>query len=95
MTPIERGARALALSQSGVDEWDALDEAFQENIKDHVRAVLQAVREPSKTMLDKGIDAAEEVEDWTSDSFQTYRVDSASDMPLPVWRAMIDAALSE
>lgn len=39
--------------------------------------------------------AAEEVEDWTQDSYGSYRVDEASDMPLPVWRAMIDAALAE
>lgn len=52
MSPIEKGARALALSQSGVDEWDALDEAFQENLKEHVRAVLEALREPSEGMVD-------------------------------------------
>lgn len=49
-TIIELGARALAKSQSGVDEWDSLDEAFQENLKDHVRAVLGAMREPSEAM---------------------------------------------
>ena len=53
MTPLEKGARALALSQSGVDDFDALDEAFQENLKEHVRAVLEgAFREPNEAVTE-------------------------------------------
>ena len=58
MTPLEKGARALALSQSGVDDFDALDEAFQENLKEHVRAVLEAIREPSIEMEHAAMNAA-------------------------------------
>jgi hypothetical protein len=42
LTPIERAARALALKQSGVDEWDALDEAFQQQLIETARAVIDA-----------------------------------------------------
>lgn len=31
-TPLIRAARALAKAQSGTDEWDAYDEAFQERL---------------------------------------------------------------
>lgn len=39
---IERGARQLALSQSGVDEWDNYDPAFQTQLKQQAEAVLRA-----------------------------------------------------
>ena len=60
-----------------------------------LRAVLTAIREPGKAAISAGITAAENVEDWAQDSYERYRVDSASDMPLPVWQAMIDAMLAE
>lgn len=58
------------------------------------RAAIEALMEPSKEMINAGIIAAEEVEDWTADSYERYRVDSASDMPRPVFQAMIHAALT-
>ena len=54
MTPITRAARALAKQQSGTDDYDALDPALQDALKDEVRAVLGAVREPSEGMADAG-----------------------------------------
>ncbi|AOR76585.1 hypothetical protein [Novosphingobium resinovorum] len=50
MSIIERAARELAKKQSGSDDWDALDAELQRELKDEVRAVLQAVREPSDAM---------------------------------------------
>lgn len=88
MTPIERAEQAVrdALICGTVRKGE------ERNI---VRAVLTAIREPGKAVLGAGITAAEEVEDWTRDSHGTYRYDTPSDMPLPVWQAMIDAMLAE
>ncbi len=83
---IERAAKALADNHILVSDG---------HYKMAARTVLQAIREPGKKAIDAGITAAEEVEDWTQDSFERYRVDSASDMPRPVWQAMIDAALND
>jgi hypothetical protein len=58
------------------------------------RAAIAAMREPDKRIVEAGIQAAEDVEDWTRDSHDRYRVDVPSDMVMPVWRAMIDAALT-
>jgi hypothetical protein len=54
MTPLDTMARALTLSQSGADCFDALDEAMQESLRENVRAVLAALREPSEEMLKVG-----------------------------------------
>lgn len=54
MTPVERAARALALSQSGVDCFDDLEPEAQANAIETVRAVLQAIREPNVAMVDAG-----------------------------------------
>jgi len=40
-TPLIRAARALMLSQSGVDDFDALDPEMQAGLLDDVRAVLE------------------------------------------------------
>lgn len=58
------------------------------------RAILTAMRQPSKAMLDAGITAAEEVEDYSTDTDEyPRRSDTPSDMPYPVWQAMIDEAI--
>lgn len=59
------------------------------------KAAIEAMREPTRKVLIAGIDCAELIEDTTSDSYATWRIDSASDYPMPVWQAMIDAALVE
>ena len=50
-TPLRRAARALMKSQSGADDFDALDPEMQSGLLDDVRAVLQAVWEPSDAMI--------------------------------------------
>jgi len=40
-TPLHRAARALMKSQSGVDDFDALDDEMQQGLLDDVRAVLE------------------------------------------------------
>lgn len=47
-TPLTRAARALVLSQSGVDDFDALDEEMQQGLVEDVKAVLGAFREPAE-----------------------------------------------
>jgi hypothetical protein len=85
---IERAARALAKAQSGVDDWDALDEAFQANLVDHVRAVLRAIREPSESLKVAGSREGGWA-DW-------YDTDAGTEEQASnVWQAMIDAALVE
>lgn len=104
MTVIERGARALALEQSGVDEWDALDEAFQERLKEQVRAVVGAIREPSEGMVATVVQA---VGDPTPDQWAlgeranatltttNMLGETACAEVVRDWQAMIDAALTE
>ena len=50
-TPLHRAARALMKSQSGVDDFDALDDEMQASLLDDVRAVVQALWEPSDAMI--------------------------------------------
>lgn len=51
MRALERACRALVDAQSGSDDWDALTPEMQEQIRGEVRAVLGAVREPSRGLL--------------------------------------------
>jgi hypothetical protein len=96
MTPFERAAHAVEIEISThCPACEAELPGDREEIVRAVRAVLTAIREPGKAALSAGIAAAEDVEDWTQDSYERYRVDSASDMPRPVWQAMIDAMLAE
>jgi hypothetical protein len=85
MTPLEKAARALAKVQSGTDEWDAYDQAFQETLIEAVRAVLQAIREPSEGMIEAAL--LRETE-WDTDSIRRECHANA-------WVTMIDAALTE
>ena len=55
-TPLRRAAQALMKSQSGVDDFDALDDEMQASLLDDVRAVLKAMWEPSDTMIDAARD---------------------------------------
>jgi len=85
-TPLHRAARALMKSQSGVDDFEALDDEMQAGLLDDVRAVLEAVKEPSKRMQSDG-------------AFRIFRGERITEDDLSIarhaWRAMIDATLSE
>lgn len=87
-TPLIRAARALALAQSGVDDFDALDAGLQAMLVENVRAVLLAVREPTEHMTSAGTEIVQNVHAEESDI--AFRSDAAN-----VWRFMIDAALGE
>lgn len=84
MSPIERAARALCLidevdpdSSLGGDGHNLL---WMEYANVNVKAVLQAIREPSDEMNAAGIDADDHIE------FNNHG---------RIWQAMIDAALKD
>lgn len=93
---IERMARAMdaALVENTDNDTLAWDLTLGQ-LTEVVHAVLAAMREPTPGMVEAGIALAEEVEDWITDSVDTFRVGAPSDMPRPVWQAMIDAAAKE
>jgi hypothetical protein len=79
MTPIKRAARAIANIE------DFGNDRFWQNYQDSARAVLMAIREPSKEIIEAGVKAL-------SDSgVDDVRHGDA----LACWQAMIDAALEE
>lgn len=85
MTSIETAARALAKQQSGADDYDALDPELQHTLRDEVRAVLRAVRQPSPVMIGAGQDRMDAVP----------AVVGAPATPESIWRRMLDTALDE
>jgi hypothetical protein len=83
MSPLERAARALAEAESGEDRFDDFDEEFQETFRAAARAVLVAVKEPSKTMCEVGAN-------WLISPHKGAR-GTAQD----VWREMVNAAIED
>jgi hypothetical protein len=81
MTPLARAARALVLKESGTDSFDALEPELQEQVIESVKAVLEAIREPSDAMLDAG------------DHLIVLRGEGVQ--PISVYHTMIDAAIAE
>jgi hypothetical protein len=53
-TPLIRAARALSKHQSGVDDFDSLDEALQDALIEGLRVVLGAVRVSSEGSVRAG-----------------------------------------
>jgi len=84
MTPLEKATRAMVKVESGEDCFDALDAELQARVIESVKVVLEAVREPSDTMLCAG----EAAELPSADDVRT------SDLPV-IYQVMIDAALAE
>jgi len=85
MSMIERAARALAKSESGHDDWDNLDPPLQDELRSNVRAVIAALREPSRWVSDAG-----EKYPGTENCHSIGRHDMHT-----AWTRMIDALLSE
>lgn len=78
-TILTRAARALCKAQSGDDVYDDLEPEAQEAARKHVRAVLEAIREPSEEMLARTVAMLPD---------EINRATGA-------WQAMIDAALAD
>lgn len=87
-TPMVRAARALVLSQSGSDDFDRLDGNTQANVIENVRAVVQALREPTDEMAGAGAEIIAAV--GPDESVVAHQSDARN-----VWRFMIDVALAE
>lgn len=87
---ITRATRALAKSQCGVDDLDGLDEEMQAKLREDVRAVLEAIREPSEGMVEAGMDYDER-----ELNLRLGRAPTVEECQIGEWSAMIDAALSE
>lgn len=85
---IERVARAIALASLDPETREAVDPdrwEVADSYHDLARAAIEAMREPTENMLDFGAC----YEDQDHDIFDE------GDISRDVWRAMIDAALSE
>lgn len=88
MTPLERAARALYRSAPhDFDPNQMGEDATWPDLVDQVRAVFQAIREPSAAMSDHGQGAI--LERWFHNDGPDVDASKAS------WQAMIDAALEE
>lgn len=86
-SPLTTAARALVLAQSGVDCYEDLEPEAQESAREHVRAVLLAIRDPSDAMM-----AAGEYDDYGPPGEGVWFGGSHLE---DSWTRMIDAALSE
>lgn len=88
MTPLERAAQA---AQGVIDEARKWGENPAEHSEKIARAVLQAIREPSKSMKEAGADGPLTTSHGDDESFDYVSEDDAA----TCWQAMIDAALEE
>lgn len=88
MSLVDRAARALAVSRSDLDDWDALGEMRQEQLRKAVRAALKTLRDPDDRMMEAGAEIVRNV--GPAESEFAYRNDAAN-----TWRFMIDALLRE
>lgn len=95
MTPIERACIAVIdnlreqgdlMPDCGDPEWAQVDGAFR--VEPVVRAVLEAIREPSAGMLE----SAGEEERWDGKYRSSPENEAAADA---IWRTMVDTALAE
>lgn len=103
MTPIDRAAQALALTDSGVDCWDNLDDAMRDKLRESVRAVLGAVREADQMATEAGARALAlaDCSEWDSAELGGVSPEAYADQNWSEWKdgaapafgAMIDAML--
>lgn len=88
MNMVEKVARAMAARDSG-PEGSSLFKThwgeFGDGYKESARTAIEAMREPTEQMVLPGFDALMELDARTGED---YGIES-------IWRAMIDAALSE
>lgn len=92
MTPLERAARELVYWKmlgelNHVDAMAFADESWEMMVPT-VRRVLEAIREPTETMIERGISDGLHNQP-SGDNPDTHR------MAAETWQAMIDAALAE
>lgn len=79
MSPFELAARSLC--SDGV--WEALEEAAREKLRENVRRVLRAFREPSESMIG------------ACDSIGLEEISDDANRARRFWQTMIDDALTD
>ena len=82
MSMLERVARAIAKRQSPKQEWGELTEWERGECTKDARAAIEAMREPTPTMIEARIDRA-------AGKIRIHPLD------LEIWQDMVDAALEE
>ncbi|EJU12047.1 hypothetical protein QUC32_27430 (plasmid) [Novosphingobium resinovorum] len=82
---IERAARALTRSESGHDDFEYLDFCLQEELRENVRAVMEAILDPTPVMIDAG----------ATTLCSCSAEDNPSEVSTRVWQAMLGAALAQ
>jgi hypothetical protein len=101
---VERVARAISsewekdnfVSYAGSKEFTThMEKVIRDRLYRQALAAIEAMREPTREMLDMGASAIDDAHDSTRDSYSEYTITSGSDYAYPGWTAMIDAALSE
>lgn len=88
MTTIDIAALALAKARGGDHDYDALSPAVQDALKNEVRAVLHAIRDPGDRVTAAGAEIIRNVHQGESE--EAFRSDAAN-----TWRFMIDAVLAD
>lgn len=90
---VERVAWALMLDEYGPGGRDTMLDywwgKYADTYRKHARAAIEAMRDPTKEMLNAGTEQAPEGIDDEDGRPSHYQQDAA----LPIWHAMIDAAL--
>lgn len=79
---IDRAARALLRSRWPDAHWDSLGEESRDKLRKHVRAVIEAIREPDDRMITLG------------DEVMQGRYGCSFEVR-PIYTEMIDALLAE
>lgn len=95
---VERGAaaicRTLFTDVWPPTSWRQVDGLTADQFREAFRAaVIEALRDPTKEMIDAGVDADIPGGEWGSDAFRESSVDE-NDVPV-IWRAMIDELLRD
>jgi hypothetical protein len=92
---VERVARELCRCDGYPEDHRYEGKPMWASYADTARKVIAAMREPSRSVLAAGIEKAEELVDHSADTEGEYRCNVPSDAPMPIWQAMVDAALAE
>ncbi len=95
---VERVAKAIHKVNDGRSSknlrvpWEQCIQVYQELLRNEARAAIEAMREPTKQMIDKGLTAISDNMETTRDSYSSYDY-AVEGTAYHGWAAMIDEAL--